>query len=125
MMMLVVMSVVMAVVTLIVLIVCQAVRLSARYCLDCGAFELTSLCTNFVPTAGEDLGVVTELLTSAEYTAIRNKERSSGQFNEDERVLRHILRVANQFDCQLLPEKFHDEKIVVEVYCICSILYMY
>ncbi len=37
------------------------------------------------------------------------------QFAEDDRVLKHVLRVANSWvDCSLLSEKYHDEKIVVE-----------
>eukprot|EP01034_Spumella_vulgaris_P032077 gene32077-39622_t len=63
---------------------------------------------------GEDLGLVVELLTLSKYVESRKKEQMTGQFEESERVLRHITKVANQFDLALLPEKFRDESIVIE-----------
>jgi hypothetical protein len=64
---------------------------------------------------GEDLGLVVELLSLAMYVDRRKKEERSGQFEEEERVLRHILKVADGNDLLLLPEKFHDENNVIAV----------
>eukprot|EP01034_Spumella_vulgaris_P028936 gene28936-35890_t len=62
---------------------------------------------------GEDLGLVVDLLSLETYVDRRKKEERSGQFEEDERVLRHILKVAHPDDLMLLPEKFHDENNVI------------
>ena len=65
---------------------------------------------------GEDLGIIVDFLSTQQYTERRNRERNMVQFSEDERVLRYVLRIANPWlECSLLPEKYHDEKIVVEV----------
>jgi cell fate regulator YaaT (PSP1 superfamily) len=63
---------------------------------------------------GQDLGLVVELISLDMYIERRAKEQHSGLFDENERVLRHIIKIANQFDLALLPEKFQDESVVVE-----------
>jgi hypothetical protein len=65
--------------------------------------------------SGEDLGLVVEIISMELYTDRRKREERSGQFEEAERVLRYLLRIASDFDCAILPEKFHDETIVIEV----------
>lgn len=64
---------------------------------------------------GADLGLVAEVLSMETYIDRRMKEKRSGQFEEDERVLRYILKIADREDLQLLGEKCHDENNAVAV----------
>jgi hypothetical protein len=64
---------------------------------------------------GADLGLVAEVLSMETYIMRRMKEKRSGQFEEEERVLRYILKTADREDLQLLGEKAHDESNAVAV----------
>eukprot|EP01034_Spumella_vulgaris_P037087 gene37087-45753_t len=61
---------------------------------------------------GEDLGIIVEFITFADFTVKKNREKQNSD-SEDGRIIRRMKRLATEFDLALLPEKFHDESVVV------------
>ncbi len=63
---------------------------------------------------GEDMGVVTDILSMMAF--IEMKYMSNSSLDEEENTVGRILRIATVYERQQLPAKFHDEKNVVK-YC--------
>jgi putative ribosome biogenesis GTPase RsgA len=62
---------------------------------------------------GEDIGVVVEVLPMKTFVERRIYMKTSV---EDDNVIGRILRLASVAERQFLPEKFHDEESIVQVF---------
>lgn len=69
---------------------------------------------------GIDLGVIVDILNLQQFQEIRYRDRK--QVDEEAYRVRHILRLANKYERDMLPEKFHDEHTVLQVRLMCFIL---
>ena len=73
---------------------------------------------------GEDLGIVVEVLGMQTFMERRmNMPRSAAQQDQDDQNVGCILRLATLQERQMLPDKFHTEKDIVQV--ICTLLPLY
>lgn len=66
---------------------------------------------------GENLGVVTEILTMQQLQQRRSEARLNGEEMEEggEGILSQIVRLAGRLECQSLPAKHADEQAVFEL----------
>ena len=73
---------------------------------------------------GEDLGIVVDVLGMQAFMERRmNMSRSAAQQDQDDQNVGCILRLATLQERQMLPDKFHTEKDIVQVICTLLLLY--